>query len=604
MRRATALALAISLLGGCRGGRTEEVRVADPASRRPTTSGEVVGFVGRYGSFVWMGIPFAAPPAGEHRWRAPAAPAAWTGVREAIAPGSACVQYASPFGGVTTAKVNTAVGSEDCLYLNVWAPRTATPASRLPVMVWIHGGGNSIGAGSFYDGGNLATLRDVVVVSMNYRLGPFGWFRHEAIRASATSDVERSGNFGTLDLVRALEWVRDNVAAFGGDPSRVTIFGESAGGMNVLSLLLSPQARGLFQRAIVESAGVRMADPVLAEASADGPSPVANNSSNEALARLWVRDGRATDRADAKARLATTAPAEIAGYLRAEDALKLLEAYQPLPGIGMIRMPLVFADGTVLPSDGPVERLRRADGWNRVPVMIGTNRDENKLFMFGDPRWVRWWLWILPRLRDPERYDVTAEIMSKMWKANGADQLATAMRASGAANVYVYRFDWDEESTPLGTDLPRMLGACHGFEIPFVFDHFDFGRDGRALFTEANEPGRKELSTAMTSYWTAFAATGDPGRGRDGALPEWPAWSAPPRFMVLDTTAGGGVRTSPDTVTRESVLALVESDPRLPTPRDRCMIYHDLVDWTDAMTRASYEAKCPDLPFDGYPWGS
>src|SRR5262249_22798225 len=162
--------------------------------------------------------------------------------------------------GIQNVRANTPVGSEDCLYLNVYAPRDAAPGAALPVMVWIHGGGNTIGAGELYDGGNLATTEHVVVVTVNYRLGPFGWFRHAARPGDGTTPPERSGNFAVLDLVRALEWVRDDIAVFGGDPGRVTVFGESAGGTNTLLLLLAPQAQGLFHRAIVESGGLETAD--------------------------------------------------------------------------------------------------------------------------------------------------------------------------------------------------------------------------------------------------------------------------------------------------------------------------------------------------------
>ena len=161
------------------------------------------------------------------------------------------------------AREGTPVGSEDCLYLNIYAPRftdTDVPkdAARLPVMLWIHGGGNTIGEAGFYNGGNLAAQQRVIVITTNYRLGPFGWFRHAATRNDGANELDRSGNFGTLDLVRALQWIRENAAAFGGDPNNVTIFGESAGGTNVFSLLLSPPARGLFHRAIVESGGMQM----------------------------------------------------------------------------------------------------------------------------------------------------------------------------------------------------------------------------------------------------------------------------------------------------------------------------------------------------------
>ena len=585
------------LVAGCRGGR--DAPVVDPGSRRTTPSGEVVGFTGRYGSYVWLGLPYAAPPIGDLRWRAPQPNAAWSGVREALQAGAPCVQYASPLGGIKTARANTPVGNEDCLTLNVYAPKSATATSFLPVMVWIHGGGNTIGTSTLFDGGNLATRRDVVVVTVNYRLGPFGWFRHEALRAGAADDVERSGNFGTLDLVRALEWVQSHIAGFGGDPARVTVFGESAGATNVMTLLLTPQAIGLFHRAILESGGLRISDVARAEAFTEETGPYTRTSSNEAMARMLIASGRAHDRTDAKAALARMPAGELAAWARGADARDVLTAYEPLPGMGMIVMPLVFGDDVVLPSEPYLERLRRADGWSRVPVMLGTNHDESKLFLFASPLWVRRWFGIVPRLIEPDRYDAVGGTMSTMWKATGVDEPAAAMRASGATDVYTYRFDWDEEPTLLGTDLSRMLGAFHGLEIPFVFGHFDLGREANRIFTLENEPGRTKLADAMMSYWTEFASKGRPGAGRDGTLPPWPA---APTFLVLDTDAGGGIRPSQDTVTRAGVLAAIETDSRLATPRDRCLVYHELVYGPGELPRADYDAKCPEHPFDGFPW--
>ena len=598
MRTARGLLVILAVAIAC--GRPVDERTLDPAARRSTPSGEVAGFTGRHGSFVWMGLPYAKPPIGDRRWRAPEPPAPWTGVRHALRPGSPCMQYASPLGGIQTARPNTPVGDEDCLYLNVYAPHAATPTSFLPVMVWIHGGGNTIGAGELYDGGALAATRDVVVVTLNYRLGPFGWFRNVALREDADSDAERSGNFATLDLVRALDWVQSHVAAFGGDPARVTIFGESAGGTNVLSLLLSPQAVGLFHRAIVQSGGLRMSDPVAAEAFADDPTPETANSSNEVIARLFVADGTARDRADAKTTLGAFPHGALAERLRHQTASDVLRAYPPMPGIGMIRMPTVFRDDTVLPSGSYLDELRRDTGWNRVPVMLGTNRDENKLFLFSSPIWVRRWFGFLPRSIEPELYDVVAEHLARTWKATGADELATAMTASGARDVFVYRFDWDEEPTILGTDLHRMLGASHGFEIPFVFGHWDLGREAARLFTTANEPGRRALSGAMMDYWTTFAKTGRPGNG--GGTLDWPAWSERPEYLVLATPERGGITRSSETITREAALAAVERDPRLADPRARCIVDHELVAWAGLLPRATYDAACPTFPFDGYPW--
>jgi para-nitrobenzyl esterase len=592
-----------------------EQRVLDPASRRVTASGTVVGFVGEYGSHAWLGIPFAKPPIGALRWRAPQPSEPWTGTREALGFGSPCTQFPSPIGGLDTAKAGQAVGGEDCLYLNVYAPRVAesevpTGNARLPVMVWIHGGGNTVGTGALYNGGNLAATHKVVVVTINYRVGPFGWFRHPALQGDNTNELDRSGNFAILDVIRSLEWVRDNVGAFGGDPGNVTIFGESAGANNVYMLLLAPQAHGLFHRAISESGGLMTTTIAEAEHFTDDAEPGRTNSSNEVLLQLLIKDQRADDRAAAKTQLAAMSTTDVERYLRGKTNFEILLAYMPMPTMAMIDMPKVFRDGVLLPQDDPMQHLARADGYNRVPVIVGTNRDENKLFLFGDPKRVQRILWLIPRLRDEPRYNLTAEYMAKVWKAAGADEPAAAMRTT-QDNVFVYRFDWDEEPHMMGADLSIMLGAAHGLEIPFVFGHFDLGRQANVLFTKENEAGRLALNKQMMSYWAEFAYRGAPGRGRDGRQPEWSAWdnSAPmsPKFIILDTPADGGVRmTSSGTQTAAGVLAAVDTDPRLPTQRDKCMIFHDLANRSRAFTRKDYlpagKDGCKEYPFDTYPW--
>ncbi|MCC6642750.1 MAG: carboxylesterase family protein [Deltaproteobacteria bacterium] len=596
---------AIGLASLACGGRGEPWRIAksDPATRRTAPAGAVLGGAGRYGSHAWLGIPFAKPPVGELRWRAPQPPERWAGVREALAFGAPCPQYASPFAGVD-GRPGTIAGDEDCLTLDVWAPPFSpedVPAgtARLPVMVWIHGGGNTIGTAAFYDGGNLAATHGVVVVAVQYRLGPLGWMRHEALRADAADDDERSGNFATLDLVRALEWVHDNIAAFGGDPGNVTIFGESAGGQNVYTLLLAPRAKGLFHRAISQSGGLWRSTPAQAEALADASPPGDAQSSGEILLRLLEQDG-AGDRTAARAKLAGMRNEEIARMLRSKSASEILGAYTVQPS-GMITMPKVFADGTVLPADDFDARFATADGWNRVPVILGTNRDENRLFLFPDPAHVRKLLWILPRFVDEKRTLATADHLSRMWKATGADGPAAAMRES-ERKVFVYRFDWDEEPTILGADLSKMLGASHGFEIPFVFGHFDLGRAANMIFTKHNLAGRESLSKVMMSYWAAFARNGDPGSGALGELPAWTAWdpSAPaaPKFIVFDTREGGGIRMASQTETPAQVIASVDTDPRLSTPAERCDVLRALADWGRGYTARQYAERsdCREYP--------
>ena len=602
------LAAAVVLASGCGRRATPPVSGPDPATRRTTQAGDVIGGEGRHGAHAWLGIPYAKPPVGELRWRAPEPPEAWPDAIETVKHGAACTQFASRFGGVTELKPGTPAGQEDCLTLDVWTPRFADDRvpkgkARLPVMVWIHGGGNTIGRTSFFDGGNLAVRQNVMVVAVQYRLGPFGYFRHASLRKGAATAAERSGNFAVLDLVRALEWVRDNAAAFGGDPDDVTIFGESAGGTNVYSLMLAPQARGLFHRAIAQSPGLPNGDPGKAERAADASDPGAPQSSTEILLRLLETDGTAGDRTAAKARLAAMSDGDVASYLRGKSTMDLLRAYTVDP-TGMIRMPLAFTDGSVIPSD-PLAALSRPEGHAPVPFMVGTNRDENKIFMFGQPGLIKRRFWFLPRFVDENMYEASASYLSRMWKATGADEPAAALKASGRQPVFVYRFDWDEEPTLLGADLSKMLGAAHGFEIPFVFGHFDLGKEGNVVWTDENLPGREELSAKMMAYWAQFARTGKPGRGGSD-LPEWEPWTGDDT-MLLDTTDGGGVRMADVRETREQILADVEQDPRLPERWQRCAIYHDLVNFSRGFDKQQYwqiaDGACAAFPLDEYPWG-
>jgi len=592
------LAIALS---ACAGGPAEApAPAADPTSLRTPPAGPLIGLRGDYGSHVWRGIPYAQPPVGALRWRAPKALPAWQATREALSFGSSCVQFASSIGD-DSVDPGTPVGREDCLFLNVFAPareRGALPQhpdARMPVMFWIHGGGNTIGTSSFYDGGNLATTHGVVVVTMNYRLGPFGWFRHPAL-ADGASPEEQSGNFGLLDLVHALGWVRDNIAAFGGNPDNVTIFGESAGGRNVVQLLVTPLARGLFHRAIVQSGGTWSDSIAEAQNYASDPEPGHVNSSREVALRLLAREQ--DDPARARARVAVLSDREIAQRLRDFSAHDVLGAYEG-SHIGMIDMPQVIRDGVVLPEEDLALRFAEPDGVAPVPILLGTNRDENKLFLLLDPKNARRFLGV-PVLRDRERFMLTAEYLSRSWKATGADEPAMALSGTGRRDVFVYRWDWDEEASILWADMGELLGAAHGIEIPFVFGHWDLGSLGRRLFDEENRPGREALSAVMMSYWTEFARSGAPGYGRNGELPLWSAWDLSPegeKFIVLDTEQGGGMRMARDAVTNEALLAELTADPRLADTELRCAVLARLLDWSQSLDESHYAAGgCNGLP--------
>ena len=300
------------------------------------------------------------------------------------------------------------------------------------------------------------------------------------------------------------------------------------------------------------------------------------------------------ERKAAVERLESLPPAELAAKLRAATVEQIFAAYGALSGGGfggMIRMPDVLRDGAVLPTEDPNE-LIAAGRYNRVPLMLGTNRDELKLFMFGDPKAVTWWLGFLPRAKDASHYDRVAEYATLGWKMGAVDGPAAALRKAQGPSVYAYRFDWDEEPKLLWSDFAQLLGAAHGMEIPFVFRDFHVSGFGR-MFTDRNRAGRETLAAQISSYWAQFAYTGAPGRGRGGDLPEWTAWSSDEgagKFIVLDTPAGGGLRMENKAVTKESLLAQLAADPRL-DDKLRCELFQGYVEH-DALVAA-------DLPASG-----
>ncbi|HEY8208462.1 MAG TPA: carboxylesterase family protein [Myxococcaceae bacterium] len=573
--RAVALAVSLALAAGCRRSKPElAVHEPEPSSERIVAQGPVVGFVEQEGAHAWLGIPYAEPPLGSLRWRSPQAKRPWKGTFQAVQFGHSCVQLVSPIGGRDDDRRGKFLGSEDCLTLNVYAPRFApgqvpSGKERLPVMVWIHGGGNKLGSSaSFSMARNLAARHGVVVVTVSYRLGVMGWLRHPALAGKDDSPEDRSGNYGTLDLIRALQWVRGNAAAFGGDPGNVTIFGESGGGMDVFSLLSSPLAKGLFHRAIAES-GLPSSTTVQA----------AEAFSEKLLLMLMVKDGRAKDQDQAKPVRAAMSDAEISAYLHGKTADQLIEGLDP--GLyAMYDAPVLFRDGAVLPEPPFLELVTDAGRYNAVPVVLGTNRDEFKLFMSRDPAFVNLWFGVLPHVKDRATYELTADYVSNLWTAVGADWPASLMRRAQGPSVYAYRFDWDELPVKMGVDLSVLLGAAHAMELAFVFDNVD--ADPFGVQTDANREGMRAVSRAMSGYWTTFARAGAPGRGPDGALPEWKPWSdeAPQseRFMVFDSPAGGGLRMSADQVTVEALTRRLEREPAFDgVPKERCRVYSRMV---------------------------
>ncbi len=520
------------------------------SSERMLVTGQIVGFDNAAGGHTWLGIPYAQAPINDLRWRAPRAPEPWREVRPALRAGQPCIQYGSALGGVGTA--GSREGNEDCLTLNIYAP-AMTPeevaSASLPVMVFVHGGGNTIGHAAFYDGSVLAAREQVLVIMINYRLGPFGWFvpppRPDRPGDNAnpfTADprqlaaLDASGNYGILDAIAALHWVQDNARALGGDPARVTVFGESAGGTNVLALLVSPLAQDLFHRAIIQSLGFGFSRL---------PTPDSPYSTESVSERLGIPAASASER------------------LQTLDPWSLYAAFER-PANEWQRLPTAFQDGVVVPLGDTLELLADPATHHDVPVILGTNRDEAKIFMAFDSRHSRQFAGLPYSLKDPDAYELESRYRGRLWAADGVDALATPLAAG--APVFAYRWDWDDQGKAYGfIDLSQLLGAAHALEIPFVTGHFQVGSQTKMLFHDDNAAGRERLSQQMMGYWAEFARTGRPGAagGIAGAI-DWPAWPtdpAPAQRLIFDTPTDGGLSVATEKLSRERVASEIFAEP-------------------------------------------
>ncbi len=452
---------------------------------------------------VFKGIPFAAPPVADLRWQAPKPAARWSGVRAADTFSANCMQRAAgggafpPHGGDRSATTM----SEDCLYLNVYTTAKSSGDKR-PVMVWIHGGAFTSGAGAIYEGEELAK-KGVVVVTINYRLGIFGFFAHPEL--TKESGHNSSGNYALLDQVAALKWVQKNIAAFGGDTGRVTIFGESAGSWSVNYMTATPLAHGLFQRAIGESGG------------------------EFAPARTLA------DMEQAGVRFAQSAGADSLAALRAKPA----EALQQGNGF----QSAANVDGYVLQDD--VFTIYGKSKQNDVPMLVGSNNDEGTIFTqasvtgqsFRDQSQRRYgadtdaFLKLYPFGSDGEARDAQAASMRDQTFGWEMRTWARTQTANGKSKVYLYYFS----RVPPGPNA-ASVGSQHGAEIPYAFNWVSNRATSDTLWQDVD----RKLAQQVSSYWVNFATTGDPN-GKD--LPKWPAYQTKDDVALLvgDTISVGPV---------------------------------------------------------------
>ena len=542
--------------------QTDIPQVRDETTYRHIRQGDIVGFIDQHGARSWQGIPYASAPTKELRWKAPQPPQHSYELLETLEPGNRCPQFALTANSSEDPSSNRFIGDEDCLFLNVWSPPNAVD---LPVMVWIHGGGNTIGNGGDYSGAWLAANREVVIVTINYRLGVFGWFRHPKIQTGNASDD--SGNYGTLDIIQSLKWVGENIREFGGDPDNVTIFGESAGGVNVLAMVASPLAKDLFHKAIVQSGGLSLTTAARAENfSEDGGHPF---SSKEIVSKLLINDGRANNLESADKYQDKLSAIKLSEYLNEKTPSEMFRLFDG-KGFGMIPLPDTFRDGHVIPDLSSNEIFSTQEQHNMVPIILGTNRDEPSLFMFRDPKYVGNYFGVIPYLKDEDTYRKAVKYGGLSWKVRGVDDIADKMSRAGNSNVFAYRFDWDEEPSQYGLDLSIALGAAHALEIPFVFGEFG-GRLFSGLYP--NDEAQHKLSESMTSYWTEFAYTGNPGKGRDKKETYWASWKENDMTsLILDTERDSGIRMISDQYTIKSIKEEFMSD-QFDKDEQKCGLY-------------------------------
>ncbi len=536
---------------GCGGGSgsAPEVRETVYGTLRGVDDSAVTG------TYAWKGVPFAKPPVGELRWQPPAAPAAWSGERDATRFGSACLQMGRIYGPGANNRfdntigetLSTPVGSEDCLTLNIWRP--ATSQDKLPVLLFLHGGSAISGytADPVYDGAALARSANAVVVTANYRLDVLGYFQMPPLHAGTQP---YTGNYALLDNVQALRFIQNNIASFGGNAGNVTLMGQSAGAINALALLVAPQAAGLFHKLVPVSGGISLATNL-----PPGSIPTLNPASRYTaqagmlLAHLALADGLAPALADAQALVAGWPPAQVASYLRGKDARVVLQTVlkNGLTGSGPI------PDGVVVPAD-PIAEMG-AGRYHKVPVLSGYTGEEGKLFapflalLGGKPgmkisdaeRFVMMQNFnpdapttltagdildasYLPVTAPGTGYNARTRLLGSVFIDPSRDNLLNTLR-SQQSTVWSYQFNWAQQPAPWND----VYGAAHAFDLPFLFGNFGPSVFANATNSTANQPGRLALSRAMMDTMRAFVHTGNPNNATVNQ--NWTPW---PSRLVFD----------------------------------------------------------------------
>ncbi|WP_432459613.1 carboxylesterase/lipase family protein [Agarivorans sp. QJM3NY_25] len=514
-----ALLIAI-LMAGCNDDHSQTFPYQGVALQE-TQYGFVEGFESQENNTIgWLGLPYAQPPIAELRWKAPQSPEAWHGTLQA---------KAFKDGSIQGDNSENATGSEDSLYLNIWRPNTAD--KDLPVLLFVHGGGNRSGSPKEFIGDKLAEATNSIVISIDYRLGAIGWFRHPALKSGDLASD--SGNFGLLDIIQSLKWVNQNISSFGGDPGNVTLAGQSAGARDTLALMISPLASGLFHKILALSGGMTTSETSAGDAIAQ-----------QAVIQLVINNGEADNQADAMIWIAQHE--DFAAYLRAQEADKFLALYGPAP-IKMAPFPHLFKDGYVLPAEG--FEVLKTGHYNKVPVMLGSAQQEFAIFALTDPEFAP----LLRGSQDPDLLDSYGTAMhygSNIYAAFNVENVADQLVGNpDQPPVFGYRFAWGTRSGVVKSPADTLgLSATHGADMDFITGQWSSGMNqwfNGAFYFDENQPGRDALSAAMMAYIGNFLHTDSPN-GED--LTEWQAYSVQHQIMRLDADLGTSIIAMSDAV--------------------------------------------------------
>ena len=525
------------------------------------TSSGISSSYSNSGILNWDDIPYAKPPIGNLRWKAPRE---ITYSESLLLPkdNNFCVQRPSGMGGSEGEGFFS--GTEDCLYLDIKAPKNSSE-KQLPVMFWIHGGGNTSGLKDLYDFSKMVKRHDVIVVSINYRLGPFGWFTHPAIQG-LQSGLDKTSNFGTLDIIQALKWVQSNISLFGGDPNNVTIFGESAGGHNVFSLLVSKEAKGLFHKAISQSGYTTTIQTDLAFKQ-DGYSSTSNYASFNIVDKVLQKNA-------VKINQSSLDQKELRKILLDLSAKDFFSHYAKRPSYEDI--PLMTADGVVIPVMGLRKALASKEHLNIVPTIAGSNRDEVKLWLGSAEYFVDLKfspigkLLGIPKvfLKDEDAFEIFNRYRSSAWKLRGVDGPLRSMKEAGNEILFAYRYDWDDHRRFVVGDFKKLIGAAHATEIPLLTGNNKLVGDYGFLIYPRG-PSKRFTSKNMMKFWANFAREGTPGKSTNSI--KWNAYNDPDKsnFIILDNRAN--LDMSSDMISFKSLVSDLHKETDV-TNLEKCVV--------------------------------